>query len=42
LTFLLKDSLGGNSRTCMVAAISAASTSFSETFSTLNFAQRAK
>lgn len=42
LTFLLKDSLGGNSRTCMVAAISAASTQFQETLSTLKFAQRAK
>lgn len=42
LTFLLKDSLGGNSRTCMIAAVSAASTQFQETLSTLKFAQRAK
>ncbi|KAL4437881.1 hypothetical protein ABPG74_001052 [Tetrahymena malaccensis] len=42
LTFLLKDSLGGNSRTYMIAAVSAASTSFQETLSTLQFAQRAK
>lgn len=42
LTFILKDSLGGNSRTFMIAAVSAASTSFQETLSTLKFAQRAK
>ncbi|KRX05245.1 P-loop containing nucleoside triphosphate hydrolase [Pseudocohnilembus persalinus] len=42
LTFILKDSLGGNSRTFMIAAISAANTSFPETLSTLKFAQRAK
>jgi hypothetical protein len=42
LTFLLKDSLGGNSKTCIVAAISPAAMHFSETLSTLKFAQRAK
>jgi hypothetical protein len=42
LTFLLKDSLGGNSKTCIVAAISPATAFFSETLSTLKFAQRAK
>jgi kinesin family member 15 len=42
LTFILKDSLGGNSRTTMIAAVSAASGSFKETLSTLKFAQRAK
>ena len=42
LTFVLKDSLGGNARTFMIAAVSAASTSFTETLSTLKFAQRAK
>ena len=42
LTFILRDSLGGNSKTCMIAAISTASTSFCETLSTLKFAQRAK
>ncbi len=38
LTFLLKDSLGGNSRTFMIAAISESNTSFSETLGTLKFA----
>lgn len=42
LTFLLKDSLGGNSKTIMIAAISSASNAFCETLSTLKFAQRAK
>lgn len=42
LTFLLKDSLGGNSKTSMIANISPSSSSFSETLSTLKFAQRAK
>ncbi|KAG3099866.1 Kinesin-like protein [Phytophthora idaei] len=42
LTFLLKDSLGGNSRTFMVATISPAEDSAFETLSTLKFAQRAK
>lgn len=42
LTFLLKDSLGGNSKTMIVANVSAASDSFGETLSTLKFAQRAK
>jgi len=42
LTFLLKDSLGGNSRTYMIAALSPASTNHGETLSTLYFAQRAK
>ena len=42
LTFLLKDSLGGNSKTTMIANISPASINFSETLSTLKFAQRAK
>ncbi|KAG6595782.1 Kinesin-like protein [Phytophthora cinnamomi] len=42
LTFLLKDSLGGNSKTFMVAAISPAEDSAFETLSTLKFAQRAK
>lgn len=38
----MKDSLGGNSKTCMIAAVSSASGSFAETLSTLKFAQRAK
>jgi len=42
LTFILKDSLGGNSKTYMIAAISSASNAFAETLSTLKFAQRAK
>mmetsp|Transcript_20150 Transcript_20150/g.3290 ORF Transcript_20150/g.3290 Transcript_20150/m.3290 type:complete len:134 (-) Transcript_20150:913-1314(-) len=42
LTFLLKDSLGGNSKTCMIACISPSNTAFGETLSTLKFAQRAK
>lgn len=42
LTFLLKDSLGGNSKTFIVANISPAFSAFNETLSTLKFAQRAK
>jgi hypothetical protein len=40
LTFLLKDALGGNSKTCLIATISPAEGSLSETASTLEFAQR--
>ncbi|XP_068734565.1 kinesin-like protein KIF14 isoform X1 [Montipora capricornis] len=42
LTWLLKDSLGGNSKTTMIANISPASTSFGESLSTLRYAQRAR
>ncbi|KAG0047303.1 Kinesin-like protein kif15 [Gryganskiella cystojenkinii] len=42
LTFLLKDSLGGNSNTFIVANISPSSLCYQETMSTLRFAQRAK
>ncbi|KAG9459911.1 hypothetical protein H6P81_004419 [Aristolochia fimbriata] len=42
LTFLLQDSLGGNSKTTIIANISPSSCSASETLSTLKFAQRAK
>ncbi|KAJ8610296.1 hypothetical protein CTAYLR_009074 [Chrysophaeum taylorii] len=42
LTRLLKDSLGGNCRTVMIANISAASASFEETLNTLKYANRAK
>jgi Kinesin motor domain len=42
LTFLLRDSLGGNSKTLIIANVSPASVSFGETLSTLKFAQRAK
>lgn len=38
LTFLLKDSLGGNSKTCIIANISPAASSLTETISTLQFA----
>jgi len=40
LTYLLQDSLGGNSKTILIATI--APNNFSETFSTLKFAKRAK
>ncbi|VFQ83990.1 unnamed protein product [Cuscuta campestris] len=42
LTFLLQDSLGGNSKTTIIANISPSSCSANETLSTLKFAQRAK
>ena len=42
LTFLLRDSLGGNSKTTMIANISPSSSSYHEILSTLQFAQRAK
>ncbi|XP_059559994.1 stAR-related lipid transfer protein 9 isoform X1 [Myotis daubentonii] len=42
LTWLLKDSLGGNSRTIMVATVSPAHSSYSETMSTLRYASNAK
>ena len=42
LTFLLRDSLGGNSKTFIVATVSPAEDSFGETMSTLKFAARAK
>ena len=42
LTWLLKDSLGGNSKTIMIAAISPAEVNHSETLSTLRYANRAK
>lgn len=42
LTWLLKDSLGGNSKTIMVAAISPADINYGETLSTLHYANRAK
>jgi len=38
LTFLLWDSLGGNSKTLIIANVSPASVSFGETLSTLKFA----
>ncbi|XP_040578535.1 kinesin-like protein Klp98A [Lepeophtheirus salmonis] len=42
LTWLLKDSLGGNSQTIMIATISPAGVNYSETLSTLRYANRAK
>lgn len=42
LTWLLKDSLGGNSKTIMIAAISPADVNYGETLSTLRYANRAK
>lgn len=42
LTMLLKDSLGGNARTMMIAALGPADYNFSETMSTLRYAERAK
>uniref|UniRef100_A0A8C9WZR7 Kinesin-like protein n=1 Tax=Sander lucioperca TaxID=283035 RepID=A0A8C9WZR7_SANLU len=42
LTRLLKDSLGGNSRTVMIAHISPASVAFEESRNTLAYADRAK
>ncbi|KAB0791062.1 hypothetical protein PPYR_02862 [Photinus pyralis] len=42
LTRLLQDSLGGNTRTLMIACISPASRDYDETLSTLRYANRAK
>eukprot|EP00929_Paragymnodinium_shiwhaense_P099687 TRINITY_DN6146_c0_g1_i3.p1 TRINITY_DN6146_c0_g1~~TRINITY_DN6146_c0_g1_i3.p1 ORF type:complete len:1638 (+),score=304.64 TRINITY_DN6146_c0_g1_i3:69-4982(+) len=42
LTFLLKDSLAGNSKTCMMATISPAALQVEETISTLRFAASVK
>mmetsp|Transcript_46333 Transcript_46333/g.79913 ORF Transcript_46333/g.79913 Transcript_46333/m.79913 type:complete len:1029 (-) Transcript_46333:99-3185(-) len=42
LTHLLKNSLGGNARTTMIAAISPADINYEETLSTLRYANRAK
>ena len=42
LTRLLKDSLGGNCRTVMIANISPAFSSYEDTYNTLKYADRAK
>ncbi|CAG7725010.1 unnamed protein product [Allacma fusca] len=42
LTWLLKDSLGGNAKTIMIATISPADVNYGETLSTLRYANRAK
>jgi len=42
LTRLLEDSLGGNTKTLMIAAISPAMDNYDETLGTLKYANRAK
>ncbi|KAK4336529.1 hypothetical protein RND71_044245 [Anisodus tanguticus] len=42
LTWLLKDSLGGNSKTIMISTISPADVNYGETLSTLRYSNRAK
>jgi hypothetical protein len=42
LTRLLQDSLGGNTKTVMMAALSPANYNYDETLSTLRYADRAK
>lgn len=42
LTRLLKDSLGGNCKTVMIANVSPSSLSYEDTYNTLNYANRAK
>ena len=42
LTYLLRDSLGGNSKTVVIAMVTPAQNSLAETMTTLKFAQRAK
>jgi len=42
LTRLLQDSLGGNTKTVMIAALSPADYNYEETLSTLRYASRAK
>lgn len=42
LTRILQDSLGGNSRTSMIACCSPAETNFEETLNTLKYASRAR
>ena len=42
LTWLLKENLGGNSKTAMIAALSPANINYDETLSTLRYADRAK
>lgn len=42
LTRLLQDSLGGNTKTIMIAAVSPADYNFDQTLSTLRYASRAK
>lgn len=42
LTHFLQDSLGGNTKTCLIATISPAKINLAETLSTLNYASKAK
>jgi len=42
LTRLLQDSLGGNTKTIMIAAVSPADYNYEESLSTLRYASRAK
>ncbi|XP_006815792.2 kinesin-like protein KIF16B [Saccoglossus kowalevskii] len=42
LTWLLKDSIGGNSKTIMIATVSPADVNYGESLSTLRYANRAK
>lgn len=42
LTWILKDSLGGNSKTAMLATISPIGASFAESMNTLRYVERAK
>ena len=42
LTRLLKDSLGGNCQTIMIAAVSPSSVFYDDTYNTLKYANRAK
>ncbi|NP_001026099.1 kinesin-like protein KIF18B [Gallus gallus] len=42
LTRLLKDSIGGNCRTIMIAAVSPSSLAYEDTYNTLKYANRAK
>lgn len=42
LTYLLKDSLGGKTRTVMIACVSALGMHYEESLSTLKYAERAR
>lgn len=42
LTRILQDSLGGNSRTYMIACVSPSSSNYEETLNTLKYASRAR
>ena len=42
MNIILQDSLGGNSKTVMIATISPAADNYDETLSTLRYADRAK